>query len=142
DAGGVERARLLANKLGVGLAIIYKKRPAPNVVETLDVIGDVKGKNAIIIDDIIDTAGTIVAASNMLLEKGAKSVIAGCTHPVFSGPAIERLKNSSIDEVIVTNTIPVDGKEFDKLTLLSVADLVGEAIKRINIESSVSSLFV
>lgn len=142
DAGGVERARLLANKLGVGLAIIYKKRPAPNVVETLDVIGDVKGKNAIIIDDIIDTAGTIVAASNMLLEKGAKSVIAACTHPVFSGPAIERLSNSNIDEVIVTNTIPVEGKEFDKLTVLSVADLVGEAIKRINIESSVSSLFV
>jgi len=142
DAGGVERARLLANKLGVGLAIIYKKRPAPNVVETLDVIGDVKGKNAIIIDDIIDTAGTIVAASNMLLEKGAKSVIAACTHPVFSGPAVERLKNSSINEVIVTNTIPVEGKEFDKLTVLSVADLVGEAIKRINIESSVSSLFV
>ncbi len=142
DAGGVERARLLANKLGVGLAIIYKKRPAPNVVETLDVIGDVKGKNAIIIDDIIDTAGTIVAASNMLLEKGAKSVIAACTHPVFSGPAIERLSNSNINEVIVTNTIPVKGKEFDKLTVLSVAELVGEAIKRINIESSVSSLFV
>jgi len=142
DAGGVERARLLANKLGVGLSIIYKKRPAPNVVETLDVIGDVKGKNAIIIDDIIDTAGTIVAASDMLLEKGAKSVIAACTHPVFSGPAIERLKNSNIQEVIVTNTIPVKGKEFDKLTVLSVADLVGEAIKRINIESSVSSLFV
>ena len=142
DAGGVERARLLANKLGVGLAIIYKKRPAPNVVETLDVIGDVKGKNAIIIDDIIDTAGTIVAASNMLLEKGAKSVIAACTHPVFSGPAVERLSNSNIEEVIVTNTIPITGKEFDKLTVLSVAELVGEAIKRINIESSVSSLFV
>lgn len=142
DAGGVERARLLANKLGVGLAIIYKKRPEPNVVETLDVIGDIEGKNAIIIDDIIDTAGTIVAASNMLLEKGAKSVIAACTHPVFSGPAIERLKNSAIDEVITTNTIPVEGKEFDKLTVLSVAELVGEAIKRINIESSVSSLFV
>ncbi|RMA97553.1 ribose-phosphate diphosphokinase [Hydrogenothermus marinus] len=142
DAGGVERARLLANKLGVGLAIIYKKRPEPNVVETLDVIGDIEGKNAIIIDDIIDTAGTIVAASNMLLEKGAKSVIAACTHPVFSGPAVERLKNSAIDEVIATNTIPVEGKEFDKLTILSVAELVGEAIKRINIESSVSSLFV
>ncbi len=142
DAGGVERARLLANKLGVGLSIIYKKRPAPNVVETLDVIGDVKGKNAIIIDDIIDTAGTIVAASDMLLEKGAKSVIAACTHPVFSGPAIERLKNSNIQEVIVTNTIPVKGKEFDKLTVLSVADLVGEARKRINIESSVSAVFV
>lgn len=142
DAGGVERARLLQNKLGGNLAIIYKKRPAPNVVETLDVIGNVEGKNAVIIDDIIDTAGTIVAAANMLKEKGAKSVIAACTHPVFSGPAVERLKNSVIEEVITTNTIPLSGKEFDKLTVLSVAELVGEAIKRINIESSVSSLFI
>ncbi|MGC8942145.1 MAG: ribose-phosphate diphosphokinase [Sulfurihydrogenibium sp.] len=142
DAGGVERARMLQNKLGGDLAIIYKKRPAPNVVETLDVIGNVEGKNAVIIDDIIDTAGTIVAAAEMLKSKGAKSVIAACTHPVFSGPAVERLKNSVIEEVIVTNTIPVDGKEFDKLTVLSVAELIGEAIKRINIESSVSSLFI
>jgi ribose-phosphate pyrophosphokinase len=142
DAGGVERARMLQNRLGGNLAIIYKKRPAPNVVETLDVIGDVSGKNAVIIDDIIDTAGTIVAAADMLISKGAKSVIAACTHPVFSGPAVERLKNSSIQEVIATNTIPVDGKEFDKLTVISVAELIGEAIKRINIESSVSSLFI
>jgi ribose-phosphate pyrophosphokinase len=142
DAGGVERARMLQNRLGGNLAIIYKKRPAPNVVETLDVIGDVSGKNAVIIDDIIDTAGTIVAAADMLISKGAKSVIAACTHPVFSGPAVERLKNSSIQEVIATNTIPVDGKEFDKLTVISVAELLGEAIKRINIESSVSSLFI
>lgn len=142
DAGGVERARLLQNRLGGNLAIIYKKRPAPNVVETLDVIGNVEGKNAVIIDDIIDTAGTIVAAANMLKEKGAKSVIAACTHPVFSGPAVNRLKNSEIEEVITTNTIPLEGKEFDKLSVLSVAELVGEAIKRINIESSVSSLFI
>jgi len=141
DAGGVERARNLANKLNGGLAIIYKRRPAPNVVETLDVIGDINGKNAIIIDDMIDTAGTITAAANMLIEKGAKSVIAACTHPVLSGPAVERLKNSVIDEVIVTDTIPVKNKEFDKLKVLSMADLVGEAIRRINIESSVSSLF-
>jgi Phosphoribosylpyrophosphate synthetase len=133
---------MLQNRLGGNLAIIYKKRPAPNVVETLDVIGDVSGKNAVIIDDIIDTAGTIVAAADMLISKGAKSVIAACTHPVFSGPAVERLKNSSIQEVIATNTIPVDGKEFDKLTVISVAELIGEAIKRINIESSVSSLFI
>lgn len=142
DAGGVERARLLQNRLGGNLAIIYKKRPAPNIVETLDVIGNVEGKNAVIIDDIIDTAGTIVAAADMLMEKGAKSVIAACTHPVFSGPAIERLKNSVIGEVITTNTIPLEGKKFEKLTVLSIADLVGEAIKRINIESSVSSLFI
>jgi ribose-phosphate pyrophosphokinase len=142
DAGGVERARMLQNRLGGNLAIIYKKRPAPNIVETLDVIGDVSGKNAVIIDDIIDTAGTIVAAADILISKGAKSVIAACTHPVFSGPAVERLKNSSIQEVIATNTIPVDGKEFDKLTVISVAELIGEAIKRINIESSVSSLFI
>ena len=142
DAGGVERARMLQNRLGGNLAIIYKKRPAPNVVETLDVIGDVEGKNAVIIDDIIDTAGTIVAAAEMLKSKGAKSVIAACTHPVFSGPAIERLIKSEIEEVIATNTIPLEGKEFDKLTVLSVAELIGEAIKRINIESSVSSLFI
>lgn len=142
DAGGVERARLLQNKLGGNLAIIYKKRPAPNVVETLDVIGNIEGKNAVIIDDIIDTAGTIVAAAQMLKEKGAKSVIAACTHPVFSGPAVDRLKNSVIEEVITTNTIPLEGKEFDKLTVLSIAELIGEAIKRINIESSVSSLFI
>lgn len=142
DAGGVERARMLQNRLGGNLAIIYKKRPAPNVVETLDVIGDVEDKNAVIIDDIIDTAGTIVAAADMLISKGAKSVIAACTHPVFSGPAVERLKNSSIKEVIATNTIPVEGKEFDKLTIISIAELIGEAIKRINIESSVSSLFI
>jgi len=133
---------MLQNRLGGNLAIIYKKRPAPNVVETLDVIGDVSGKNVVIIDDIIDTAGTIVAAADMLISKGAKSVIAACTHPVFSGSAVERLKNSSIQEVITTNTIPVDGKEFDKLTVISVAELIGEAIKRINIESSVSSLFI
>ncbi len=141
DAGGVERARTLANKLNGGLAIIYKRRPAPNVVETLDVIGEIKGKNAIIIDDMIDTAGTITAAAKMLVEKGAKSVIAACTHPVLSGPAVERLKNSAIDEVIVTDTIPVDNKKFDKLTVLTMSNLVGEAIRRINIESSVSSLF-
>ncbi len=142
DAGGVERARMLQNRLGGELAIIYKKRPAPNVVETLDVIGNVEGKNAIIIDDIIDTAGTIVAAADMLKSKGAKSIIAACTHAVFSGPAVERLKNSSIEEVITTNTIPLENKQFDKLTVLSVAELLGEAIKRVNIESSVSSLFI
>ncbi len=141
DAGGVVRARYLANKLNAGLAIIYKRRPEPNVVETLDVIGDIKGKNAIIIDDIIDTAGTIVAAADMLKDKGAKSIIATCTHPVFSGPALDRLKGSCIEEVIVTNTIPLRDT-IDKVKVLSVANLVGEAIKRINIESSVSSLFV
>ncbi len=142
DAGGVERARMLQNRLGGELAIIYKKRPAPNVVETLDVIGNVEGKNAVIIDDIIDTAGTIVAAADMLKSKGAKSIISACTHAVLSGPAVERLKNSSIEEVITTNTIPLENKQFDKLTVLSVAELLGEAIKRVNIESSVSSLFI
>ena len=141
DAGGVERARVLANKLKAGLAIIYKRRPAPNVVETLDIIGDIKGKTAIIVDDMIDTAGTIASASKMLIDKGAKSVIAACTHPVFSGPAIERLKNSPIEEVITTDTIPLENKKFDKLTVLTLSRLVGEAIRRINIESSVSSLF-
>jgi len=141
DAGGVERARKLANKLNADLAIIYKRRPEPNVVETLDVIGEINGKNAIIIDDMIDTAGTITSAAKMLIDKGAKSVIAACTHPVLSGPAVERLTNSPISEVIVTDTIPVNNKKFDKLTVLTVSNLVGEAIRRINIESSVSSLF-
>ena len=142
DAGGVERARLLANKLGCGIAIIYKRRPEPNVAEVLDIIGDVKGKRAIIIDDIIDTAGTVVAASNLLLSKGAKEVIIAASHGLLSGPAVERLKNAPIAEVVITNTIPTEGKNLDKLTVISVASLIGESIRRIHEGDSVSSLFV
>ncbi len=142
DAGGVERARQLANRLGCGIAIIYKRRPEPNKAEVLDVVGDIEGKEAIIIDDLIDTAGTMVAAANMLINRGAKRVLACATHGVLSGPAVERLTNSPIEQVIITNTIPVGDKMFNKLKIVSVAPLLGEAIKRIHEEESVSSLFV
>jgi len=142
DAGGVERARQLANRLGCGIAIIYKRRPEPNKAEVLDVVGDIEGKEAIIVDDLIDTAGTMVAAANMLINRGARRVLACATHGVFSGPAVERLTNSPIEQVIITNTIPVGDKMFGKLKVVSVASLLGEAIKRIHEEESVSSLFV
>ncbi len=142
DAGGVERARQLANRLGCGIAIIYKRRPEPNKAEVLDVVGEIEGKEAIIIDDLIDTAGTVVAAANMLINRGAKRVIACATHGVLSGPAVERLTNAPIEQVIITNTIPVGDKMFNKLRVVSVAPLLGEAIKRMHEEESVSSLFV
>ncbi len=142
DAGGVKRARDLANKIGCGIAVILKRRPEPNKAEVMDVVGDLEGKEAIIVDDIIDTAGTLTAAANLLINKGAKRVIACATHGIFSGPAIERLTNSEIERVIVTNTLPVYDKQFNKLEIVSIAPLIGEAIKRINEGSSVSSLFV
>ncbi len=142
DAGGVERVRLLANKLGCSIAIIYKRRPEPNVAEVFDLVGNVKGKKAIILDDIIDTAGTVVSASNLLLAKGASEVVVASSHGLFSGPAVERLKKAPISEVIITNSIPSDGKNLDKLTVLSIAPLIGEAIKRMHEGYSVSSLFV
>ena len=142
DAGGVKRARDLANKLGCGIAVILKRRPEPNKAEVMDVVGDLEGKDAIIVDDIIDTAGTLTAAVNILISKGAKRVIACATHGIFSGPAIERLTNSALEKVIVTNTLPVYEKQFNKLEIVSIAPLIGEAIKRIHEGSSVSSLFV
>ncbi|MCC6063392.1 MAG: ribose-phosphate pyrophosphokinase [Thermocrinis sp.] len=141
DAGGVERARLLANKIGCPIAIIYKRRPEPNVAEVLDIIGDVKGKRAIIVDDIIDTAGTVCAASELLLSKGASRVDVVATHGLLSGPAVERLRKSSIEEVVVTNTIPVGHKNLEKLKVVSIAPLIGEAIRRIHEGESVSMLF-
>jgi len=141
DAGGVERARQLANRLGCGIAIIYKRRPEPNRAKVLDVVGNIEGKDAIIIDDLIDTAGTMVSAAEMLISRGAKKVIACATHGVLSGPAIERLTNSPIEQVILTNTIPLDEKTFGKLKVVSIAPLIAEAIKRIHEEESVSSLF-
>ncbi len=142
DAGGVERARQLANKLGCGIAIIYKRRPEPNKAEVLDVVGDIEGKDALIVDDLIDTAGTMVAAANMLLNKGARRVIACATHGVLSGPAVERLSSAPIEQVIITNTIPIGDKMFNKLKIVSVAGLLAKAIRRIHEEESVSSLFV
>ncbi|NLV20675.1 MAG: ribose-phosphate pyrophosphokinase [Syntrophomonadaceae bacterium] len=142
DVGGVTRARDLAAKLTAPLAIIDKRRPAPNVSEVMNVIGDVDGKSVIIIDDIIDTAGTICTAAEVMMDKGAKDVYACCTHPVFSGPAMERLEKAPIKEVIVTNTIPIKKEQLlPKVKILSVAPLVGEAILRIHEDLSVSKLF-
>ncbi len=140
DAGGVERARLFAKKMGWPLAIIDKRRDQPNVAEVVHVIGDVKGKRAFILDDMIDTAGTLVKSAKALLENGAVEVYAAATHPVFSGPAHERIESSDLVEVIVTDTIPLR-KEFTKVKVLSIAHLLGEAIRRIHHEESVSSLF-
>lgn len=144
DAGGVERARAFAKRLNASLAIIDKRRERVNVSEVMNVIGDVKGRETIILDDLIDTAGTTTQAASALKEKGAKRVLAACTHAVLSGPAIERINNSVLEELIVTNTIPLDSKKerCKKLTVLSIASLLGEAIKRIHEESSISSLFV
>ena len=142
DHGGVVRARKLADFLKSPIAIIDKRRPRPNVSEVMNIIGDVAGKKCIIIDDMIDTAGTITLAAAALLDKGADSVYACCTHAVLSGPAVERLDESDIKEVIVTDSIQQpEGRHLDKLQTISVGTLVGEAIKRIHENRSVSPLF-
>ncbi len=144
DAGGVERARVFAKRLQANLAIIDKRREGPNNAHVMNIIGDVEGRNALLLDDMIDTAGTIVQGAQACAEKGARNVWAACTHPVLSGPALERIQESCLSEVVVTNTIPLNGKEVrcPKLRVLSVAPLLGEAITRIHEEESVSSLFV
>jgi ribose-phosphate pyrophosphokinase len=143
DSGGVERARFLARQINAGLAIIDKRRPRANEAEIMHVIGDVKDKTCILYDDMIDTAGTITKAAKALKNNGASSVMACATHAVLSGPAIERLQDSSLDEVIFSNTIQLTPeKKLDKITVLSVASLCGEAIRRIHNEESVSSLFL
>ncbi|BAC88842.1 ribose-phosphate pyrophosphokinase [Gloeobacter violaceus PCC 7421] len=143
DVGGVSRARAFAKKLDdAPLAIVDKRRQAPNEVEVMNVIGDVKGKTAILVDDMIDTAGTISEAAKVLLRQGAKEVYACATHAVFSSRAIDRLSDGTFTEVLVTNTIPVPpDRRFPQLRVLSVADLIGEAIWRIHEDSSVSSMF-
>ncbi|HLR72364.1 MAG TPA: ribose-phosphate diphosphokinase, partial [Pseudogracilibacillus sp.] len=142
DHGGVIRARRMADRLKAPIGIIDKRRPKPNVAEVMNIIGDIEGRTAIIIDDIIDTAGTIQLAANALVEKGAKAVYACATHPVLSGPAIERIENSQIEELVVTNTIELpEKKKVGKITQLSVAPLIGEAIVRIHEHQSVSILF-
>ncbi len=143
DAGGVERARAFAKRLQAQLAIIDKRREGPNNAQVMNIIGDVEGRSALLLDDMIDTAGTIVQGAQACADKGAKRVWAGCTHAVLSGPALERLQSSCLTEVVVTNTIPLNGKEqvCPKLQVLSVAPLLGEAIARIHAEESVSSLF-
>lgn len=141
DTGGVERAREVAERLGVTIAIIDKRREKPNEAEAMHVIGDVQDRDLIILDDMIDTAGTLIQAVGVLKEKGAKDIYAACTHPVFSDPAVDRIKDSKLKEVIVTNTIPLNDKINPKITPLSVAPLLGEAIQRIHEGASVSSLF-
>ncbi len=144
DAGGVERTRAFAKRLKAELAIIDKRRDRPNESKAMNVIGDVKGKIAILLDDMVDTAGTLCNAAAMLKEAGAVEVHACCSHGVLSGPAIERLEASVIKSLVVTNTIPLRGaaKECKKIKVLSVSQLLGEAIRRIHSEDSVSSLFV
>ncbi len=143
DAGGVERARAYAKRLDVGLAIIDKRRIRPNEAQAMNVIGEVKGKFAIIVDDMIDTAGTLVQAIHVLREHGAESVSAACTHGVFSGSAFERIRDSEIREVICTDTIPLSPEmaKLGKVKCLTVAPILSEAIRRIHKQSSVSSLF-
>jgi ribose-phosphate pyrophosphokinase len=144
DVGGVVRARALAKQLGCDMAIIDKRRPKANVSEVMHVIGDIEGRNCVIMDDMIDTAGTLVKAAEVLKERGAKKVYAYCTHPVFSGPAIERLsKGEALDEVVITNTIPLNAaaQACGKIRQLSVAPLFAETIQRIAKGESVMSLF-
>jgi len=145
DLGGVTRARDLAQRLSLPIAIIEKKRPAPNQAEVMNIIGEVEGKTAIFIDDMIDTAGTITLGAEALKREGAKDVYACCTHPVFSGPALRRLSDSMITEVVYTNSIPVDKGMLigmrDCFRALSVAPLIGEALIRIHEKRSVSELF-
>jgi len=143
DSGGVERARAIAKRMNATLAIIDKRRPEVNVVEVMNVIGDVKGRNAVIVDDMIDTGGSIIKAAEALHDKGVKKIFAACTHPVFSADAVSRFDNSVIDEIVVTNTIPIDKKKRSKkIRILSIAELLSNAICSIHENTSVSSLFV
>ena len=142
DIGGIRRARAYAKRLNAPIAMVDKRRPKPNVAEIINVIGDVEGRNIILIDDICDTAGTLVAAANYLSELGAKKIYACCTHAILSGKAVERIADSGIIELAVTDTLALPPeKRADKITVLSVAELVGRAIMRIHNEESISTLF-
>jgi len=144
DAGGVERARAYAKRLNTDLAIVDKRRDAPNKAIAMSVIGDVTDKVAVIIDDMIDTAGTLIEAAYAIIEHGAKEVHACCAHPIFSGPAIDRIKNSVLKSIVVSDTIPLNSKAetCDKISTLSISELVGESIIRCHKGDSVSNLFV
>jgi ribose-phosphate pyrophosphokinase len=143
DAGGVERARAFAVRLNAQLAIVDKRRVAPNVAESMNIIGDVGGRTCVIVDDIIDTAGTLTSTAESLKQKGAGKIYATCSHPVFSGPAIDRLHHSPLERVVITNTIPLsEQKRSPKVVLLSVGELLARAITNIHKELSVSELFV
>ncbi len=144
DVGGVVRARALAKRLESDLAIIDKRRPKPNVAKVMHIIGEVEGRTCLIMDDMVDTANTLCEAAGALKEKGAERVIAYCTHPVLSGPAIGRIESSAIDELVVTDTIPLreEARNCKRIRQLSVAELLAETMRRINAEESVSSLFM
>ncbi len=144
DAGGAERARAYAKRLDASLVLIDKRRERPNVAKVMNIIGDVVGRNCVIVDDLVDTAGTLCEAARSLVDNGARAVHAAITHPVLSGPAQKRIAESPIIELIVTDTIPLrnDARDVEKIHVVSVARLLGEAIRRINSEESVSSLFV
>jgi ribose-phosphate pyrophosphokinase len=142
DAGGVERARAFAKRFSVSLAIVDKRRPSPNQAEILHVIGDVKDKIVLVVDDIIDTGGTLLKVVDKLLEHGAKKVYAACTHAVLSSSADEKVEQSKLEKLVVSNTIPLRNKKNSKIEVLSVGKLLAEAIKRINLNTSVSELFV
>ncbi len=144
DAGGVERARAFAKRLGAGLAIVDKRREAPNEAKAMAVIGDVEGKIAIICDDMVDTAGTLAEAASAIMKKGAREIHACISHPILSGPAVERIQNSELKSLVVTDTIPLNREAIacEKIKTLSIADLVGEAIIRSHRGDSVTSLFV
>jgi ribose-phosphate pyrophosphokinase len=144
DAGGVERARYFAKKMDAPLAIVDKRRIDINVSEVMNLIGDVAGRPALIIDDIIDTAGTLVKTAEALIENGATKVIAGCTHAILSGPAVQRLTESVIEEVVVTDSVPLsaEAKKLSKITVLSVAELLARGIRNIHEETSISELFI
>lgn len=141
DVGGVARARNMAGKMGLDLVIVDKRREKANKSEVMNIIGDVQGKDVILVDDMIDTAGTIVQAAAALKAHGATSVIACCTHPVLSGPAYDRIENGELDELVVTDTIPL-AKESSKITVLTVSNIFGEVIRRVYHNESVNSLFV
>lgn len=142
DLGSVTRARKFADNIDVPIAIVDKRRPRPNVSEVMNIIGDIKDKNVILVDDMIDTAGTIVNGAEALRQRGAKKVCACCTHAVLSGPAIERIENSCIEKLVVLDTVPLpEEKKLDKITVLSASDIFAEAIERIYEDVSVSTLF-
>jgi len=144
DAGGVERARAFAKRLNADLAMVNKRRIEANVAQVMNVIGDVKGRTCLVVDDIIDTAGTLVKNAEALLKAGATKVYASCTHPVLSGPAVERIQGSDIVEVVVTNTIPLhsEARKCRKISVLSVGKLLAQAVQSIHEETSVSVLFI
>ncbi len=143
DAGGVEKARVYAKRLGTSLTVIDKRRVGDNEAEVMHIIGDVEGKNAVIVDDIVDTAGTLVQGAEALIREGARKIYAAATHPVLSGPAIDRIMDSKFESILVTNTIHLsEEKKVSKIKVLSVADLLGKAIRSIHEETSVSTLFI